>query len=204
MTRSVRDTRFSYFVKQVPNAVVWLVVPLFISCIDLSPRITASQYFSDDFQPSTLQVLFCQPYPTILFLMAQRGGTYPPRAAEPPRACSSFRSSSSRSRSGRVDDNEKKVDGRSSRNEAHRSTDEKIDGENPAHKSHEGIAQTSPAPCDNADDQSNDEEWTIVPHPNADMRGVSSEVDLRIGWGKWRYSLLSWAVRVGVKRDQSS
>lgn len=66
------------------------------------------------------------------------------------------------------------------------------------------LAETSPAPCDNADDQSNDEEWTIVPHPNADMRGVSSEVDLRIGWGKWRYSLLSWAVRVGVKRDQSS
>lgn len=62
---------------------------------------------------------------------------------------------------------------------------------------------------DKDDGQNEDEEWTIVPHPetNADetrpSRGISSRSDFTLKWGKRKFTVLRWDVSV-TKRDAES
>ncbi|KAI4862336.1 hypothetical protein F4820DRAFT_430866 [Hypoxylon rubiginosum] len=56
----------------------------------------------------------------------------------------------------------------------------------------------APPKARNQDDgQSDDQEWAIVPHPDANIeeeppsRGASCHFDITLGWGKRKFTLLS-------------
>ncbi|KAI1082108.1 hypothetical protein F5B20DRAFT_578876 [Whalleya microplaca] len=53
-----------------------------------------------------------------------------------------------------------------------------------------------------SDGQRNDQEWTVVPHPeanveeNAPSSGISSHFDITLGWGKWKTTIFSWDLNI--------
>lgn len=52
------------------------------------------------------------------------------------------------------------------------------------------------------DDQSDDQQWTIVPRPEANIeenpssRGASSHFDITLGRGNWKFTVFSWDMSV--------
>lgn len=85
----------------------------------------------------------------------------------------------------------------------------KKDGEKPAIEQRGTNARDSPKALNPEDGQNDDQEWALVPQPSEHdeeeppRRGFSSHFDMTFGWGKWKFTVLSWDINVS-KADKSS
>ncbi|KAI0180541.1 hypothetical protein GGR52DRAFT_248751 [Hypoxylon sp. FL1284] len=79
---------------------------------------------------------------------------------------------------------------------------DKKDEQTSALEKHEHDARASSETCVQDDGINDGQPWEIVPHPDEKReeephsRRYSSHFDMTFGWGKWKFTILSWDVDV--------
>ncbi|KAF2498556.1 hypothetical protein BU16DRAFT_615586 [Lophium mytilinum] len=58
-----------------------------------------------------------------------------------------------------------------------------------------------PQPQNQHDDKTDDQDWAVIDSPPDESNthsggGFSSHFDLQLGWGRWKFTLLSWDLNV--------